>query len=617
MTAGEPGIHLRTLGHPVLVSPAGVAAAGLRRKDLALLAYLCVERLRPHSRARLAALLWGESPEARARHSLTQALGRIVRAAGRGALVVERESVRSTGAVECDAEWLLAGDERLDSLLSLYDGPFLEGFEAGFGSEEFGEWAEGRRAELRNAAVRWLEAAGAAAEAEGDWALALRVGERGTQIDPVWEQAHRRVLRALFETGERNQALRHAAEFARWLEDEVGGVPDPETLALVARIRDAQPEPSAAPPPAIRPPAMPLIETVDEDTEGVAAASEPEPTETASADPPASDVLDQVDSEPDTEEPDIEEPIAPEPRLANPSAAEPESVSAHGDSVDSISLLESATSGGPADSALHAAWMPTTGWGMLRAVILLAAATWAAVEAVSRVAEPPPGHGESIQQESGGAVYLAYAETLWRYPDEATLDRCLAGWRSRVRRVRRLPAWPRRTLASVTTRPWMGGTWPVHTDHPRTPTQYVAVGCVLAPIPNPPTFKAIFGHTDWSRSQEAPDALIRGSPGTSEAGAFPVRRAGTLIRGARGGVKWIVFHGGALSVAPRVLASYCRTIGEAVRVPDAEFRYYHAYAPLPPANPSCDAARPPCSATALARHAAIRETADRGRAPEG
>ena len=132
MSGGEYSFILRTLGHPVLTGPAGGAVGGLRRKDLALLAYLCVERPRPHSRARLAALLWGGSPEARARHSLTQALGRIKRATAGAALVVERESVRPTGEVGCDAEWLLAGCARLDALLTLYDGPFLEGFEPGF-----------------------------------------------------------------------------------------------------------------------------------------------------------------------------------------------------------------------------------------------------------------------------------------------------------------------------------------------------------------------------------------------------------------------------------------------------------------------------------------------------
>ncbi|SOD03494.1 DNA-binding transcriptional activator of the SARP family [bacterium JGI 053] len=286
MNCGKRGLLLRTLGHPVLTGPAGEPVAGLRRKDLALLAYLCVEGPRPHSRARLAALLWGESPEVRARHSLTQALGRIGRAAGCGALVVERDAVRSTGAVACDAEWLLAGDERLDALLTPYEGPFLEGFEAGFGSEEFGEWADGRRAELRNAALRWLERTGEAAEGAGDWALALRIGERGTQVDPVHEEAHRRVLRALLETGERNRALRHFQDFARWLADDVGGEPDPETLALAERIRAATaasppPPPQSPPPPAPAP--APLV-PADPAAEDAPIAEDA--VEVASCDPP-------------------------------------------------------------------------------------------------------------------------------------------------------------------------------------------------------------------------------------------------------------------------------------------------------------------------------------------
>ncbi|HEX8829830.1 MAG TPA: hypothetical protein VF705_01635, partial [Longimicrobium sp.] len=62
MESGER-TFLRTLGHPVLRRGDGSVVDGLRRKDLALLAYLCVEGDRPFSRAHLAALLWGESPE--------------------------------------------------------------------------------------------------------------------------------------------------------------------------------------------------------------------------------------------------------------------------------------------------------------------------------------------------------------------------------------------------------------------------------------------------------------------------------------------------------------------------------------------------------------------------
>src|SRR5687767_6799283 len=106
--AAEPFIH--TLGHPELRRADGAPAGELRRKDLALLAYLAVEGARTHPRARLASLLWGESTERAGRHSLTQALGRLQKALGEGALTVEKQQVRWHAAVPSDAAVLLAND---------------------------------------------------------------------------------------------------------------------------------------------------------------------------------------------------------------------------------------------------------------------------------------------------------------------------------------------------------------------------------------------------------------------------------------------------------------------------------------------------------------------------
>jgi len=543
MTEEERGLLLRTLGHPELTGRTDSSVEALRRKDLALLAYLCVEGPRPHSRARLAALLWGESTEKKARHSLTQALGRIEKAARTGAVEKDRESVRSTGALPCDAVWLLAGEDRLDPLLTLYEGPFLEGFEPGFGSEEFGEWADGRRAELRNAALRWLERTGAQAEAAGDWALALRIGERGTQIEPVHEVAHRRVMRALLEAGEANRALRHFQEFADWLAAEVGAEPDPETRALAERIRTIAANPP--PPPLLPPPPMPPA---------------PPP-----AGPPGP-------AQPAGEAAADEPPLRPAPEAPSP-ASSPRGRRA---------VVESLFVGG---------WLCA---GVLTVVLLrvLVAALLGPLEEQMIF----PGYGESIRLAQGGPVYLAYAETLWRYPDAATLDRCLGGWRQRIRRVQALPEWPRRVLPSVAAHPWQGGMAPVLTGLPQFPTQHVVVGCVLAPVPDPPTFKAIFGHLEWNRSYREADSVLRATPRTREAAPYPVRAAGTLIRDGRGGLKWIVYHGGALTATARLLATYCRSPREAVLVSAAEYAYYRATAALPPADPPCrDAGHPqPC-----------------------
>lgn len=588
MISAERSFFLRTLGHPVLIDPAGRAAGGLRRKDLALLAYLCVERSRPHSRARLAALLWGESPEARARHSLTQALGRILRATDEGALVVERESVRSTGAVECDAEWLLAGSARLDPLLGIYLGPFLEGFETGFGSEEFWEWADGRRAELRNAAVRWLERTGAAAEAEGDWPRLLETGRRGTHIDRLWEQAHRWVMRAYFEMGERSRALRDYRQFAQWLFDAVGHLPDPETLALADTIRaadfDSPPHSPPRPPPHSPPSLLP----------------HPRPESPPSGDPAgvhrqlehrhlggwaARELAVSPPAHPDeaAESPPgwgWDEPFfagsPPCPALASPpDTPRPTPASARGRDDRAPRLRRR---------------LPRrAGWGRWLGPYVAAVGAvlvWAALHPAAPAAEPPPRHGEAVFVH-GGPAYLAYHQTLWLFPDGATLTRCVGPWPQRIRRVQALPPWPRRTLPSVLDHPWLGGVQPVTAESPVEKTQYVTVGCVLAPIPDPAAFRRIFGHPDGRRGRVAADGAVHGSPRTRAAGGYPARPAGTLIRGARGQLKWIVFHGGALSVAPSLLAGYHRSVAESVRVPDAEFRYYRAFAALPRAHNPC------------------------------
>jgi DNA-binding SARP family transcriptional activator len=235
-------VYLRTFGHPALLRADGSVVVGLRRKDLALLAYLCIERGRAHPRERLATLLWGESPEKLARHSLTQALGRILRAAGRDALALEKDTVRWTGVVGCDAAVLLRDEPPRDGVLEsagFRPHHFLEAFDPGSGAEDFYEWAERTRVELAGFAVHLLEQRGAQAEDRDDWEWALRLGERAVAIDPFWEQGHRRVMRAYAALGERARALRHYQAFAEWLADEMDGEPASETQALAAEVRAA------------------------------------------------------------------------------------------------------------------------------------------------------------------------------------------------------------------------------------------------------------------------------------------------------------------------------------------------------------------------------------------
>lgn len=456
MSDRERSFLLRTLGHLVLHDSRSEPVGGLRRKDLALLAYLCVERPRPHSRARLAALLWPTAPrDDLQRHSLTQAILRINQATDEVALVKDRQSVRSTGAVVCDAEWLLADDERLDPQLDFYGGPFLEEFTARGVSPDFSHWTDRRKAELHNAALRRLERMGAAAEAAGDWSLAQRLGERGTQIDPFAEQAHRRVMRALFARGERNAALRHFRDFAQWLmltgvegdgvPDEERDVPDDETLALADEIRAACNDRPPAPPPPRPPP-------VEEKDEG--RVVEVEEVETGEAEEDREPAFESAEPEP---VPEAVEPPPPGPETTEPA---PEAGPATG-------------AGASAESAAEA-------------------------EAPSPAPVPPREPLPERRSRAVIGVSLAMAVVL-----------------------------------------------------------LILTVALLAPAE------------------------------PREAHPYPVRIAGTLVQGAGGEVKWVIFHGGALDVPPGLLSGYCRSLREVVRVPDAEFEYYRAFASLPPADPPC------------------------------
>src|SRR5687767_13832411 len=216
-------VYLRTLGHPALLGTDGLAVYKLRKKDLALLVYLCVEGTAVHARGRLAWLLWGKSTAERARHSLTQALRRLVEVLPPGSLVVETQVVRWGGGLPCDAVVLLRGGREpadVDAAFSIYEGEFLRDFNPAPGAEEFMEWADRRRADQRNAALRLMEGAGQDAEETRRWRRAIELAEKAVRIDPIAETARRRLMRAWAALGERNVALRQYRDFAEWLERE-------------------------------------------------------------------------------------------------------------------------------------------------------------------------------------------------------------------------------------------------------------------------------------------------------------------------------------------------------------------------------------------------------------
>lgn len=244
----RPTLFLRTFGAPDLL--AGSTPLKLRAKDLALLAYLRLHPPGAHRRSVLAALLWAENSEQGARHSLTQAVVRLRKVLGAGAIDTTRDTVVWSGPLACDAALLEeAAREDRPSLLEVYEGEFLAGLGLGAGTQAFENWAAARRVDYRDMAADLMDRWGADAELRGDWQAALRFGQREAEIDPYHETGHRRVMRALDALGERNRALLHYAQYAAFVRREMGLAPQSETTALAdaLRSRDAAPEPDPRP----------------------------------------------------------------------------------------------------------------------------------------------------------------------------------------------------------------------------------------------------------------------------------------------------------------------------------------------------------------------------------
>jgi len=210
--------------------------------DAALLAWLALEG--PTPRARLAALLWPDSDAEAARNTLRQRLFQLKRQLG-AELVTGSATLALADGVQHDLE----------------DSDSVLGHAAHDHSPEFGTWLAQQR-ERRVARVRQslLELCAMAEQAK-DFDDALAHARELLALEPLGEEAHRRLMRLHYQAGDRAAALLAFDRCEQVLKDEVGAKPSAETLALLATIeasaRDAalpmrQPVPASV----LRPPRM-------------------------------------------------------------------------------------------------------------------------------------------------------------------------------------------------------------------------------------------------------------------------------------------------------------------------------------------------------------------------
>ena len=219
-------------------------------KRVALLVYLAVANPRGfHRRDSLLAMFWPELDQEHARAALRQALTFLRHELG-------EDVIRTRGAEEVDIDperlWcdVVAFDDALraddvEGALDLYQGHFLMGFHVS-GCGEFEHWLEEQRRQLRDRAAGATSRLVDRAEEAGSLAEAARWGRRGVTLKPDDEQALRRLLVLLDQTGDRAGALRDYETFAERLATEYQADPTPETQALVSAIRTRQRRPRSS-----------------------------------------------------------------------------------------------------------------------------------------------------------------------------------------------------------------------------------------------------------------------------------------------------------------------------------------------------------------------------------
>jgi DNA-binding SARP family transcriptional activator len=211
--------------------------ASLSAKALALLAYLALEP-GAHSRDELAALLWGDSPDDKAKASLRQALVHL-REVVPDSLRVDRSSVELAGPLACDVTtfYRLAKD----SPRAAADVPvtrFLDGLHLRH-CPAFDEWADRTRASLIRRSTEVLSAATRDALATRQWNDAVRLAERWTVVAPGAAAAAAALMEAHFMAGAHTAAIGAYERYRTYLADETGRSPEPPLVQLLERIQSS------------------------------------------------------------------------------------------------------------------------------------------------------------------------------------------------------------------------------------------------------------------------------------------------------------------------------------------------------------------------------------------
>jgi adenylate cyclase len=237
--------RLRLLGGALIEATDGpLSGRATQRHRLALLALLASDPSRRTgsgglSREKLAAYLWPEADAERARKLLADSIYRVNQALGDDAIVSIGDLLRLDPIVlpidVAEFEDALERGE-IEKALSVYDGPFLDGFFLP-DAPEFDRWMDAERARYARSYAQALETLAERSTAAGHRTRALDCWRRVAEHDPYNSRTALRLMEALESAGDRAGAIRHARIHETLLREELGAEPDEDVMELMRRLQ--------------------------------------------------------------------------------------------------------------------------------------------------------------------------------------------------------------------------------------------------------------------------------------------------------------------------------------------------------------------------------------------
>ncbi|MEJ2266954.1 MAG: BTAD domain-containing putative transcriptional regulator, partial [Anaerolineales bacterium] len=224
------------------------------RKVEALLVYVACTA-RPQPREVLADLLWDDLSQQRAQRNL-----RVTLTSLRKHLASYIDITRKSVALKPDAAiWLdvaeleaelgqvqagggvtsQAAAGRVERILDLYQGDFLEGFSVRE-SRGFEQWMVREQERFHRLVVASLHDLVSYELQEGKYLEGIAHATRLLELDPLMEAAHRQMMQLLAASGRRSEALAQYETCRQLLREELGIEPSSATQDLYGRIRSGR-----------------------------------------------------------------------------------------------------------------------------------------------------------------------------------------------------------------------------------------------------------------------------------------------------------------------------------------------------------------------------------------